>query len=226
MSRRHVWTRWTLAAVVMAVAGVAAHLADRAVLEALHKPTMARNDWYALLRTAGDIRLWLVVGACLALGNRSASGLRTALSVVLAAVLAGAGAEVLKLIVGRERPVSDGVIQHAGAYVWKPGVFDAIPGFLGGFADSSNLGMPSSHAAVAFGGCVALGERWPATRLALLPVAAGCALTRLFTGAHFLSDVLVGALLGGVIGLALSGSLAGLPRSRRGGTIGRGAMAR
>lgn len=225
MSRGRFWTRWGLALAVMASATVAAHLADRAVLHELFRPKLARHDWYEILRAAGDMRVWLIVGAALALADRTRRGVWRGASVTLAAILAGAAAELLKLMVGRERPVDGSVIQNDGFYVWKGGLFDAIPGFLGGFADSSNLGMPSSHAAVAFGGCVALSERWPATRLVLLPVAAGCGLTRMFTGAHFLSDVVVAALVGGVIGLALAGRLPGLPGRKRAG-VGRGASGR
>ncbi|MEZ6318856.1 MAG: phosphatase PAP2 family protein [Phycisphaerales bacterium] len=87
------------------------------------------------------------------------------------------------------------MIQNDAHYVWKDG---PLGPFLAGFWDSSNLGLPSSHTAVAFGGAVVLGILDPKLRVPALVVATACGLTRVLAGAHFPSDVVLGALLGAV----------------------------
>ena len=86
--------------------------------------------------------------------------------------------------------MSDAIIHQGGSHFRFP-----FPGFI----DGHNLGLPSSHAAVAFGGACMLSVYLPKLRPLLLLLALGCAYTRLITGAHFASDVFVGALLGWVI---------------------------
>jgi len=158
------------------------------------------HDWYRLLRVLGYLPTWLLVGAALTLVDlapqsppceprrRWRGGL-----VVLSATGSGLAAEVLKLIVRRERPGPDGQV------VYKPWTH---------LLDSSNLGMPSSHTAVAFGATLMLTWFHPRASLVLIPAAAGCALTRLLAGAHLPSDVYVGALLGLVVS-RLTWSVAG-----------------
>jgi len=63
--------------------------------------------------------------------------------------------------------------------------------------------FPSGHAMTAFAAATAIavvrpGLRWPA-----LGLAAAVALTRPYLGVHYWSDVLVGAALGAVLGLAM-----------------------
>jgi undecaprenyl-diphosphatase len=101
---------------------------------------------------------------------------------VLSPAMAGAGAELLKLVIGRERPT------ESGAHVWR--------GLFSGFDNGTGLGLPSSHAAVAFGGAFAGALLVPRLRCLLVTLACGCGATRMLTGDHFLSDVVGGALLG------------------------------
>lgn len=56
--------------------------------------------------------------------------------------------------------------------------------------------MPSSHAAVAFGGAWAVALLWPRLKGLALFLACGCGVTRMLTGDHFLSDVVAAGLLG------------------------------
>jgi membrane-associated phospholipid phosphatase len=58
------------------------------------------------------------------------------------------------------------------------------------------MGIPSSHAAVAFGGAFMLLRLFPGAGIIALLGATGCATTRILLGAHYLSDVLVAAALG------------------------------
>jgi membrane-associated phospholipid phosphatase len=59
--------------------------------------------------------------------------------------------------------------------------------------------MPSSHAIIAFAAAAALTELFPAAAIVWYGLAVGCAVTRVLSGAHFVSDAIVGALLGIVI---------------------------
>lgn len=158
-------------------------LLDRSLYAALaaDEERLARKDWFRLLRIVGYLPTWILLSALLALGPAAALRARAWLPAICAA-LAGLAAEILKLIVGRQRPLAD------GGYDFKP--------FLSGFIDGSNLGMPSSHAAVAFGGAFALARMFPRAGPVALALAAGCALTRLLGADHFVSDVYVAAWLG------------------------------
>jgi membrane-associated phospholipid phosphatase len=60
--------------------------------------------------------------------------------------------------------------------------------------------FPSGHAATAFAAATAVGVLHPRLRVPLLTVAALVALSRVYLGVHFWSDVLVGSLLGVAIG--------------------------
>jgi membrane-associated phospholipid phosphatase len=77
----------------------------------------------------------------------------------------------------------------------------------------SSAAMPSGHAAAAFAAAVAVGLVHPRLRWPLLVLAALIALSRLWLGVHYLSDVLVGAALGTAVALAVFG-LAEFLRSR------------
>lgn len=63
--------------------------------------------------------------------------------------------------------------------------------------------MPSGHASTAFAAAVAVGLVHPRLRLPLLALAALIAISRVWLGVHYLSDVIVGAALGSAVALAL-----------------------
>ncbi len=157
---------------------------------------LKRRDWYQFLRAVGYLPTWAVLALAIALcdlGRRS--GIGRGLLVVIAPIASGALAELGKIIISRERPIRDGVVQNEGAYTWK--------GLFQGFVDGGNLGMPSSHTAVAFGGAAMVGVLFPPARWLMLLLAGGCGLSRLLSGAHFASDVVVGACLGVIVAWAL-----------------------
>lgn len=179
------------------VAIVAAGLVAALKLDALVEPVLADpqahlHDWHRMLRVMGYVPLWLIASVIFALhdwprtvGLPLLRRLRRGLILTVATLGAGAGAEVLKLVVRRERPeFSEG----AGEYAFRS-IFE-------GLISNRGLGFPSSHAAVAFAAAFALGAMLPRTRLVWLLLATGCGYTRLADGAHHLSDVYFGAVVG------------------------------
>jgi membrane-associated phospholipid phosphatase len=203
-----------LAALVGVGAGAIAlaHLADRAVFLGVHAPGVAVEDWGRGLRIAGYVPTWLVVAAAMALidGRRRVfdAPLRDRWSrgatMALAPIVAGLLAEACKLLVRRERPS-----MPDGAYVFRS--FGESPWSTGG------LGMPSSHTAVAFGAAAILCRLHPAAWPVWIAVAIGCGATRVASRAHFLSDVVGGAMVG-VAGAAIVWRLHVRGGSRGGGT--------
>jgi undecaprenyl-diphosphatase len=111
---------------------------------------------------------------------------RHALLLITAPTISGACSELLKLLVRRERPTA-----AAGAYVFQ--AFSEHPFSTGRF------GMPSGDATVAFAGCAILARIWPEARSIWYALAVGCALARVLSRAHFLSDVTAAAILGWVV---------------------------
>ena len=180
---------WLAGAVLLLVA---AHLLDRWAFAALAYNGVYEHDWGRLLRIMGFAPTWLLAAAALWLEGRGGSDgagprLRaTAGTVVIAVALGGLGAEALKLLIRRERP--DG----SGLYLFRS--FTDHPFSTG------RLGMPSSHTMVAFAGAAVLARRFPRAAPILYGLAAGCGLTRLMAQAHFLSDVVAGALGGAAAG--------------------------
>jgi len=154
-----------------------------------------RTDWYKLLRVIGYAPTWLAIALMLMLvdsgrAHNAAYGQVTGRSMmwtrgpfVLACVaIAGLLAEGTKLITRRARPD-----------VMMP---EDVYRFISWAAEGTNTGdlaLPSSHAAVAFAGVLALGKLHPRTLSIGLLLAAGCALTRVLAGQHHLSDI-VGSL--------------------------------
>jgi undecaprenyl-diphosphatase len=62
--------------------------------------------------------------------------------------------------------------------------------------------FPSGHTITAFAVAVTLGVYYPALLVGLLFCAASVALSRILLGMHFLSDVVVGGIIGALLGFA------------------------
>lgn len=161
---------------------VSAEAAARAV------EAMERSGWYKFLWVLGTLWPWLIVAAALVFADfgveagRSRRGVRRAVFLSLCVALSGAAAELGKLVFRRLRPD-----QTDGWYRFRPWSED--------FWSAMNLGLPSSHAAVAFGAAFALCWMWPRAAPVFVCAGIGCSLSRLLAGAHFLSDVLVGTAM-------------------------------
>jgi membrane-associated phospholipid phosphatase len=160
-------------------------LADRWVYQHVQNPNVYDRDWGRLLRVMGFAGTWIALAAFVRLQG-GASAARRAWLVFWSPVVAGAVAELLKLVVRRERP---GL--HDGLYGFRP--FDERTW------NAAGLAFPSSHAAVAFGGAAMLARLYPRARWVGYTLAAGCAYTRLLARAHFVSDVVFAAGLGWLV---------------------------
>lgn len=121
------------------------------------------------------------------------------------ATAAGLAADVAKLMVARTRPR---VFNFESGSLWD-GFTDWFPFGAGGAAAQS---LPSGHTASAFGFAVLMIWAFPQGRPAFLVLAVLTALQRVLDGAHFASDVCLGAALGWTVGLMFTqvGALPGL----------------
>jgi membrane-associated phospholipid phosphatase len=181
---------------VAAAALAAALLLDHwAFVHAFDRKVYDR-DWGRMLRVVGFLPLWIAAAAALALEDRGAprevagAWYRRALLLLGAPAAAGIAGEVLKLVIRRERPGA-----HDGASVFRP--FAERP------LSTAGLATPSSHAIVAFGAAFILARLFPRAAPIWYFLAAGCALTRVLARAHFLSDVVLSAILAWLVVAAL-----------------------
>ena len=74
--------------------------------------------------------------------------------------------------------------------------------------------FPSGHALTTFAGATAVALLLPRMRVAALTVAALVAASRVYLGVHFVSDVVVGGLLGALAGLLVALALRQAARGR------------
>ena len=221
------WVRWL---VVWGVVFVVALLLDRWAYRVTYKPELAGEDWVQVLRQMGYLPTWLLIALLILLHDRrrggpgsgggSPGGLAApqpprprhhrAGLVLLSALFSGLAANILKPLLGRLRPDAEGI----GRWAERPAILWADGGDIG-------LGLPSGHSAVAVGGCWMLALLWPAWRWPMLGLAAGCALTRLFAGAHLLSDTVLAAGVATAIAAWLHATGEGPRRGPAGGLVPR-----
>ena len=143
------------------------------------------EHWQQLGATAG-ILCFLACGAACAFYDRG----KTVLAFAAAVSLAGACVQLVKHVVGRARPN----LVHDTTHFYGPlGILNDGPPVA---IDS----MPSGHTAAAFAMATALTWRWPRGRYGWYVLAAGVGAARVLVDRHFLSDVVLGALLGAVVG--------------------------
>jgi membrane-associated phospholipid phosphatase len=165
---------------------VLAHLLDGWAYQNIRVDNIYSRDWGRLLRVLGFLPLWFVAALALWLEQRPRAGKRP-LMLVLSPGLAGLAAEILKLLLRRERPNA-----HDGLYHFRP--------FTERTFSTGGLALPSSHALVAFGAAAILSRIFPRAWPVWWALAWGCGLSRVAAGAHFLSDIVVAAIVGWLVG--------------------------
>jgi len=156
-------------------------------------PNLYDRDWARLLRLVGWWPTWALATLALWLQRRRADAslaARQALLLAGSVVVSGLLCEVMKLLIRRERPDVDG-----GRWVFRAWSEHAF--------STAGLATPSSHAMVAFGAATMAARIFPRLRWMFYALAWGCAVTRVLSHAHFLSDVTFGAVLGWAAGWAL-----------------------
>jgi lipid A 4'-phosphatase len=139
---------------------------------------------FAVLRWGGNLPLL----ATRAKRMRTAAHIPALLFFAVAA--AGVLVDVIKVVVGRPRPK---LLFAAGDYEFS---------WIGLSAD--HWSFPSGHAATAAALATALWCLWPQPLLFYVVGAALVAMSRVVTGAHYLSDVVMGAFIGVVVARALA----------------------
>lgn len=183
--------RWMVTLGVMLTLLVAAHLLDGVlfgVLQTKNRPRLESRDWWQFLRAMGYLPTWLAVGAAVMLHDaRSRWGLSRGVRIIAGAGLGGLAAEIAKIAFARQRPINNGVAD--GVHVWGT-PFESL------WRKAGNYGLPSSHAAVAFGAAFVVARVFPRAGPVAVLLAAGCGVSRMLSGAHFASDVVGAACLG------------------------------
>jgi membrane-associated phospholipid phosphatase len=160
---------------------------DSAAVELLHGVHWGPLTAFFVLASAWWVK-WPLIAA--AGGCCDAAKRRLLPTAALAAAGAAAVAEGLTVLLkyGTERA--------------RPPLAD--PGIEALVSLPASTSFPSGHAATAFAAATAVGMLHPRLRAPLLIIAGMVALSRVYLGLHFWSDVLVGSLLGVLIGLAVA----------------------
>ena len=172
--------------IVSLIALILAHVLDRFAFLYLRYPEVNSEDWGRLLRVMGFLPTWLLASLALALHDRvELWRFRRAYLLFFSPALSGLAGEILKILIRRLRP------GETGEYAFR--AFSERPFSSGGF------GMPSSHAVVAFGAAAMLSRLFPRAWPIWWLLGAGCGLTRILHGRHFLSDVVLAAIVGWLV---------------------------
>jgi len=114
------------------------------------------------------------------------------LEFIFAAIaLPGLAVTIVKRLIGRIRPSELGPFAYV-PFSWRP----------------DYASMPSGHATTAFAAAVALGALWPRARPLLWLYAFVIAASRVIIAAHYPSDVIAGACVGGFAALVIRNDFA------------------
>ncbi|MDR0867838.1 MAG: phosphatase PAP2 family protein [Planctomycetota bacterium] len=181
-------TRWLLTVAGLETIYLLLQFLDAPLYAAAREWNVADRSLF-LIKNFGALSVWVAVAAGLVLydwrrlknGWRRVAGRGTQL--LGGALFAGLAAEILKLLVRRER-----------SQEW----FAALPNYRewsGAWWENNDLGMPSSHAATAFGAAIMLAKLFPAGAAWWYGLATACAVSRVVAQAHTPTEVYAGAVV-------------------------------
>jgi undecaprenyl-diphosphatase len=158
---------------------------DRAVVEAFQHAHWHPADWVFVHLSDWWVKSLVIIGIGL-VADLWMRRFPVATTLATAAYFAAGGiANGLKDVFDRPRPS-----------LVDPAVHPLV-------AVPDSYAMPSGHAATAFAAATAVGVVHPRLRAPLLLLAALIAISRVWLGVHYLSDVLVGSAIGVAVALAL-----------------------
>jgi len=158
---------------------------DDAVYAAIARtptPTLDRGMG-GLSHAANHSLLWMTSAAALALVGGHAGRRAAAQGLVSVAITSAVVNLAVKRVGSRQRPDRAGVDVPIARHVQMP----------------TSLSFPSGHSAVAFAFATGVGNRLPVVAGPLHALAGVVAYSRVHTGVHHPSDVVVGSLLGTVL---------------------------
>ena len=159
---------------------------DRAISRAISSlpPTPLDTAMKALSGAADHSKLWFGLALLLALrkGTMRKAAVRGVLSIAATSPVANA---VLKPLLPRRRPAAS-----------------ELPAYQTIANPPRSSSFPSGHAASSAAFATAVAMESPRTALAVVPLAAAVAYSRVHVGVHWTSDVVVGAALGTGVALA------------------------
>jgi undecaprenyl-diphosphatase len=147
------------------------------------RPPRWMRVWMIAATRGGDGWLWYAMGLVVALFG----GTERFLALGAATASTGVGIALflkLKRLCARKRPCA--IEPHCWATLLPPDQFS----------------FPSGHTITAFAVAISLGAFYPALLAGLLFCAASVAASRILLGMHYLSDVIAGAGIGGLLGYA------------------------
>jgi lipid A 4'-phosphatase len=198
------------AAPVLGIEVIAMIWIDRPLAEYLHTHMTAAQPFFGIIQRFGAGYPYLILAALafivlrwggeLPLLQHRAAAMRSAAAIpgflFLAVAASGLLVDLLKVVVGRARPK---LLFAAGTYDF---------GWFG--LRSDEWSFPSGHAATAAALMTALWCLWPRPLLFYIAAAALVAISRVVIGAHYLSDVIAGAVIAVIVTRAIASRL--LPR--------------
>lgn len=192
-TRRFLSSSWSRVG-LLAILFVIALLLDRPVAESLARPIRSGQLQGALraLRCWGEGITIFLLSAGLACGTRR---WKESVAMALVGLACGAVVDLAKPLTGRQRPqellMGTATLQDNAS---------APLGIVWGTGQGRNSSFPSGHTAAAFGFARGLSLAHPSVAPIALLAAAGTGLSRMYEQRHFLSDCLVGAMIGWFLG--------------------------
>ena len=146
---------------------------------------------FSFITSFGNSAAYLVVSLLLFIWFRKKKRLlaKKALFIFASIAISGIIVDILKIIIARPRPKI-----YFSEHLYKPEFFKLKAAFWS---------MPSGHSATAFALGVGLGLLYPRYKYLFWFLASLVALSRIILTQHFLSDVLIGGMIGAITAIML-----------------------